>query len=141
MKAEVALSTTVRGHAHELAAFLSDMRNVERLHPLLTAVALETEAGRTRVWRCDDRIFGLPLTYFPEQRLDEDGLGYVSRTKQGGMTLTNTWRFEPLGDCTRVTEHLVFEGSRAVVWFSRRVGEKAHRGLFAAIEGEFGICQ
>lgn len=141
MKSEFTLTTTVKGDARELAPFLSDMRNIERLHPLLRAVALEREDGNLRVWRCDDRIFGFPLAYFPEQRLDDDGLGYVSQTKQSGMTLTNVWRFEAVGDCTRVTEQLRFEGSPMIVWFSSRIGVRAHRGLFAAIERQFGVCQ
>lgn len=141
MKSEVTLTTTVRGDVRERAVFLSDMRNIERLHPLLRAVALEHEEGNLRVWRCDDRIFGFPLTYFPEQRIDADGLGYVSQTRQGGMTLTNVWRFEPVDGGTRVTERISFEGSQLVVWFSARVGVRAHRGLFAAIEREFGVCK
>lgn len=141
MKSEVTLTTTVKGEARELATALSDMRTIERLHPLLRAVALEREDDNTRVWRCDDRIFGVPLTYFPEQRIDADGLGYVSQTKQSGMTLTNIWRFEAVDGGTRVTERLTFEGSRLIVWFSERIGVRAHRALFAAIEREFGVCK
>lgn len=141
MKSEVTLTTTVKGEARAVATALSDLRTVERLHPLLRAVVLEREEGALRVWRCDDRILGFPLTYFPEQRIDGDGLGYVSQTRQSGLTLTNAWRFDAVAGGTRITERLRFEGARPVVWFSARVGVRAHRGLFAAIEREFGVCK
>ena len=138
MKSELSLSAVVTRQPAEFCAFLADLRNTERLHPLLRGVALEREEGRTRVWRCDDRIMGFPLTYFARQTVDEDGLGFVNRTEQSGLTLTNTWRFEAHARGARVTERLTFEGAAPIVWFSKKVGGDAHRAIFAAIEREFG---
>lgn len=138
MKSELSLSTVVTRRPEAFCAHLADLRNTEKLHPLLRAVALEREAGRTRVWRCDDRIMGFPLTYFAHQTLDEDGLGFVNRTEQSGLVLTNRWRFEAHARGARVTEQLTFEGFAPIVWFSKKVGGDAHRAIFAAIEREFG---
>lgn len=123
----------------EFAAWLADLRNTEALHPLLTGVTLEREDGRTRVWRCDDRIFGVPLTYFAHQTLDADGLGFVTRTDQSGLQLTNTWRFAAHTDGTLVTEQLRFEGRPWSVAFAAPIGTRAHRGLFAAIAAKYGV--
>ena len=139
MKSELSLSALVAKPPAEFCAFIADLRNTEKLHPLLRGVALEREDGATRVWRCDDRILGFPLTYFAHQTLGADGLGFVTRTQQGGLTLTNTWRFEAHARGTQVTERLTFEGAAPVVWFSKKVGGDAHRALFAAMEREFGV--
>lgn len=134
----MSLSVVVAREPVEFAAFLADLRNTEKLHPLLRGISLEREEGATRVWRCDDRIFGFPLVYFAHQTLDADGLGYVNRTDQSGLTLINVWRVEAHERGALVTERLTFEGAAPIVWFSKCVGGNAHRGIFAALEREYG---
>ncbi len=139
MKAQVSLSVVVARAPVEFAAFLADLRNTEKLHPLLHGISLEREEGATRVWRCNDRVFGVPLVYFARQTLDADGLGYVNHTEQSGLLLTNTWRVEAHARGALVTERLTFEGAAPIVWFSKRVGGSAHRAIFAALEREYGV--
>lgn len=138
MRSTLSLSVVVARAPRELAAFLCDLRNTQALHPLLRGLSLEREDGATRVWRCDDRIFGFPLTYFAHQVVDADGLGYTNTTRQRGLTLTNAWRVHEDPRGALVTEHVVFEGAAPIVWLSKHIGGRAHRALFAALRREYG---
>lgn len=132
------LELELQADARDVAAQLIDLKALEALHPLLVSVELEeTRPDGERVWRCEDRFAGLPLVYRAHQRVDADGLGYLSQVSRGGLRLSNRWRIEPTPQGCRVTEALRFEGPLVVVVPSRLIGMKAHRGLFAALEARF----
>lgn len=121
----------------QIAAELTDLRRQQRLHPLLRAVTLESEAEGVRWWRCEDRLLGLTLVYRAAQRVDADGRGFVTDTALAGLALRNVWRFEAAPRGARVRETLTFEGRAPTVWLAAALGARAHGKLFAAIAAAY----
>jgi hypothetical protein len=133
VKRTAQLSVEIAAPPAEVAAALSDLSRMEKLHPLLRSIQLERDADGVRTWRCEDRIFGLELVYFAEQRLEPDGLRWSSVVRQGALLLTNVWSVTATPQGSRVDETMTFEGPALTVLISVAIGVRAHRGLFAAI--------
>ncbi len=137
LKRTAHVSVEVPAPPPELAALASDLARIEKLHPLLRSIHLESDAGGVRTWRCEDRIFGVKLVYFAEQRIDPGGLRWESVVRQGSLTLTNVCTVTATEQGSRLDETMTFEGSVPAVLFAVSVGVRAHRKLFAAIGRSF----
>jgi hypothetical protein len=137
MERRAHLSVDLPASAEVVAATVSDLAKLEKLHPLLRSIRLESEVDGVRTWRCEDRIFGVKLVYFTEQRIDPGGLSWRSVVRQSGLLLTNVCRVTATEQGSRLDEHMTFEGPALQVLFGESVGVRAHRKLFAAIAKSF----
>lgn len=137
MERRAQLSVELAAPAEVVAATVSDLAQLEQLHPLLRSIRLEREVDGVRTWRCEDRIFGFTLIYFAEQRLEPGGLRWQSVVRQRGLTLTNLSSVTPIERGSRLDEHLTFVGPAVQVLFASSVGVRAHQQLFAAIARRF----
>jgi hypothetical protein len=131
------LSVELPAAAEVVAATVSDLAKLEKLHPLLRSISLEAESGGVRTWRCEDRIFGFKLLYVAEQKLEPGGLRWTSVVRQSGLLLTNVCSVTATEQGSRLDEQMTFEGPALQVLFAERVGVSAHRKLFVAIARHF----
>lgn len=138
---EHVLTEEVPAPPKEVRDFYCDLRNLDRLHPLIVAVRRtgfgETADSRTQTYRVRDRIpfgpFAVTVAYTARVHVPKRGDVLTEARQFPHVRLYGRVSFDAVDGYTRITERLTIRAPRPLAAVTTRTALGAHVKMLAGI--------